>query len=60
VKTYEITFERDASPKDPAIPLCQKAVVWVNEETARGAEDYARIRFDFTTIWKVKGVKEVV
>lgn len=58
MKTYEITFERDAYPSDPSIPLCRKATVWVNEETSRGAEDYARIRFDFTTIWKVKEVKE--
>jgi hypothetical protein len=57
VKTYEVTFGRDP---EGVQTHCSKIVVQVQSETAHGAEDYARIRFDLSIWWKVKEVKEVV
>lgn len=57
MKTYEVTFGRDP---EGVQTHCSKIVVQVQSETAHGAEDYARIRFDLSIWWKVKEVKEVV
>lgn len=56
MKTYEITFERD--PEGAPTP-CFWISVRIRSETAHGAEDSARIRFDLSIWWKVKEVKEV-
>lgn len=52
LKTFRITFEFERKD-DPDIPKCRKAVVWMRSETAHGAEDQARFRFDFTVGWRV-------
>lgn len=61
MKIYEITFELRAPNGGVLLPMLpvQKVIALACSETAHGAEDFCRIRFDLGIDWKVTEVKEV-